>query len=399
MASQFADRLNQMALIALIYARAPGSTLHLAKILSFTILPVFLVGPVACSYVDRWDRRRIMLSSEFLRALLVISIATLFIKSDSVWPVYIIVFLVFSINRFFVPAKMAIIPELVSREKFLLGNSLISISGMITAGVGFGLGGLIIERIGASNGFMIIALTYFISGLLILMISTKTAWHFPKEQAGQVAKSLFAEIKEGWQYLAQDKELRFVAQIFFLLGSAAGAASVVIIVFVQTAFGSVTQHLGILALFLGVGLFSASLIYGRLAQKLPRVKAIFIFLGASGVILSSFTICLGLFASTLFAAVFSCLLGMTLAPIIISAYTLIHEIAEQKMHGRIFGSLDIVGYLAFFLFMFLSSFLAEQIGQFWFLLLVGATVALIGLGALLLKIDRRKGASRWLNTT
>ncbi len=45
--SQLGDRLDQMALIAFVYLRAPGSTLEIAKILSFTIIPVFLIGPIA----------------------------------------------------------------------------------------------------------------------------------------------------------------------------------------------------------------------------------------------------------------------------------------------------------------------------------------------------------------
>ena len=59
--SNFGDRLNQMALIGLIYARVPGSTMELAKLLSFTIIPVFLVGPIAGIYVDRWNKKYTMI--------------------------------------------------------------------------------------------------------------------------------------------------------------------------------------------------------------------------------------------------------------------------------------------------------------------------------------------------
>ena len=59
--SQFGDRLNQMALVGFIHSRSPGSTVELAKLLSFTILPVFLIGPVAGVYVDRLDRRKLMI--------------------------------------------------------------------------------------------------------------------------------------------------------------------------------------------------------------------------------------------------------------------------------------------------------------------------------------------------
>ena len=75
--SQFGERLSQMALIGLVYVQAPGSTLQLAKILSFTILPVFLIGPEAGVYVDRWNRRQTMFICDFLRASLVLLIPLL----------------------------------------------------------------------------------------------------------------------------------------------------------------------------------------------------------------------------------------------------------------------------------------------------------------------------------
>lgn len=397
--SQFGDRLTQMALIALIYARAPGSTFQLAKVLSFIILPVFLVGPVAASYVDRWNRRRTMIFCELLKGVLVASIAFFFIKFESPWPIYIVIFLMFSMSRFLVPAKMAIIPELVSREKLLLANSLSSTTGMIGAMVGLGLGGLIAERVGSYGSFLINALAYFVSGFFIFMIVTKAASYFTK--GNSATKSLkterafqgtpFTDLKEGWRYLTADPHMRFVAKTFFLLWSALGAVYVVIIVFVQRTLGSITRDLGFLAIFLGLGLFFGSLIYGRFGQRLSRMKVIFISLAASGVVLSAFTVFLKLFSSSLLVGALSFILGLTLSPIIISSQTLIHEVAREKMRGRIFGLLEIIAHLAFLLFMFLSSFLAERIGGFWILLFVGVTLTIVGLGTLLLKVDRREG--------
>ena len=396
--SQFGDRLNQMALIALISTWAPGSTLELAKILSFTIIPVFLIGPVACSYVDRWDHRRTMISCDFLRSMLVASIAIFFIRLEDIWPIYIIVFLVFSVSRFFIPAKLALIPEIVSQEKLLLANSLSSTTGMIAVVAGFGLGGLIVEGIGFGGSFLIDALTYLISGFFIFMIASKVASYLKKEGKpikildGEkiLKKNIFADIKDGWRYIAEDWDIRFVAQMFFLLWSAAGAVYVVIIVLVQKALGSITQDLGLLAMFLGLGLFSGSLLYGRFGQRIPRLRMIFICLGISGVILSLFTILLKVFPSTIFAGWLSFILGLAVSPIIISSQTLIHEVTEEKIRGRIFGSLEIVAYLAFLLFMFLSSYLAEKIGRFWILLSVGIILSVVGFGAIALKFDRRE---------
>jgi len=57
--SQLGDRLSQMALIGLVYGR-DGTSIQFAKILSFTIIPVFLIGPFAGAFVDKWDRRKTM---------------------------------------------------------------------------------------------------------------------------------------------------------------------------------------------------------------------------------------------------------------------------------------------------------------------------------------------------
>jgi hypothetical protein len=51
--SNFGDRLNQMALVALVYQRNPGNEVALAKLISFTIIPVFIIGPIAGVWVSR----------------------------------------------------------------------------------------------------------------------------------------------------------------------------------------------------------------------------------------------------------------------------------------------------------------------------------------------------------
>ena len=107
--SQVGDRLGQMALIAYVYDKTKaqqGSAMAIAKILSFTIIPVFLIGPIAGVYVDRWDRRRTMYISDFLRTLLVLFIPLFLISKNILGPVYLFIFIIFSLGRFFVPAKL-----------------------------------------------------------------------------------------------------------------------------------------------------------------------------------------------------------------------------------------------------------------------------------------------------
>ena len=219
--SQFGDRLNQMALIALIYKRSGGSALGLAKIMSFTIIPSFLVSPFAGAFVDRWNYKYTMIISDIIRAVLVLLIPLWFVKMNSLVPLYISVFLVFTTSCFFLPSKFSIIPELVDKDKLLIANSLTNTTMMLAAVLGVGLGGALIENVGAKSGFYIDSLTYFVSGLLLCFVNIRNRRKAEKNNSDEAALkkvSIFTDIKEGIKYVLAHPYLRFVfSTIFFTI--------------------------------------------------------------------------------------------------------------------------------------------------------------------------------------
>ncbi|TBR16470.1 MFS transporter, partial [bacterium] len=278
--SQLGDRLDQMALIAFVYQRAPGSSIQIAKILSFTIIPVFLIGPIAGAYVDRWERRRTMFTCDFLRALLVLTIPLFLFYTKNLIFIYLIIFVVFSLGRFFIPAKLSIIPDIVEKKDLLLANSLVNTTGMIAAVLGFGISGVIVEWLGAKGGFYLDSLSFLVSGILIFLIVKKNGAHLTvqnisKDIMEMIQKSVFQDIKEGFFYFFKEKGIRFTAVIMFILWAALGSIYVVTIVFVQKTLQSATKDLGLLVMFLGMGLLAGSLIYGRFGQRLCEYKIIF----------------------------------------------------------------------------------------------------------------------------
>jgi len=395
--SQLGDRLGQMALIAFVYLRAPGSTLQIAKILSFTIIPVFIVGPLAGVYVDRWDRRRTMFACDFLRSLLVLAIPLFLFYTKSLAPVYLIIFIAFSIGRFFVPAKLSIIPDLVDKKDLLIANSLVNTAGMIAATLGFGISGVLVEWLGAKSGFYLNSLTFLISGTFIFLISKKFVVAMDFKKIGQeimevIRKSVFQEIKDGVFYFIRKKDIRFTAGIIFALWSALGAVYVVIIVFVQNTLHSTTKDLGLLVMFLGIGLFLGSLVYGRFGQRITHYKVIFASLVLSGIMLDIFALGIYNYPNFAMAALLALCLGLTIAPIMIASNTIIHSVSDNDMLGKIFSSFEIVMHLGFLAFMFISSMLAERFPHLLILVIVGGLLSLLGLVNLFFN---RKTA--WLN--
>jgi predicted MFS family arabinose efflux permease len=213
-----------------------------------------------------------------------------------------------------------------------------------------------------------------------------------KEIVEVISKSVVQEIKEGLFYFIKNKHIRLTGGIIFVLWSALGAVYVVIIVFVQKTLHSATKDLGLLIMFLGIGLFIGSLIYGRFGQRLSHYRVIFVSLVLSGIMLIIFAVTLQQYPIFILAAALSVALGVFISPIMIASNTIIHQVSDNEMMGKIFSSLEIVMHLGFLLFMFLSSFLAERWGNFTILVIVGSVFSVLGLVNL---IFQRK--IQWLN--
>ncbi len=386
-----------MALIALVYKRAPGSTIELAKLLFFVIIPVFVIGPIAGVYVDRWDRKRVMIISDVLRGILVLSIPffILFFKRSFI-PVYILTFLTFSITRFFLPSKMAIIPDIVSKDMLLVANTLSDTTRMIATFIGLAVAGIMVERIGAIKGFYIDAFTFFISALFISnMVVKRIIFHFKEDilmtrEAIKKAlrRSVWAEIKEGIQFVFRKKEMRFVAKTFFFLMAGMGAVSCVIIVFIQEAFRSATKDLSLLAMLVGLGALLGMMAYGWFGQKIRKEKLILFCILLSGVFLLCFAFATEYIRSFWVSAVAMVLLGFSSGPIVVSLHTVVHESIPQQTRGRIFSSLEAVIHLAFLVFMFIAALAAERIGRVWILGFCGFSFLTWGTAGIVLRRNK-----------
>ena len=384
--SQFGDRINQLALIGLIAQRSPGSAMGLAKVMAFTIIPVFFIQPFAGALVDRWDRRNTLLFCDIIRGFLVLSIPWAMTRQDSMIPIYIVVFFVFCFSRFYVPAKMSIIPDLVNEEYLLTANSLVTTTGMIAFVLGCALGGFIIEKFGPANGFLIDAATYFVSGFFVFSIRRPIKLHLNRERifkAGReilsvVQKSIWSEIREGFQYLFKQRDIRFIVYIFFIILAAAGAVYVVLIVFIQEAFHSITKDLGVLAVCLGVGLFLGVIAYGKWGHKIPWFKTIFYCLISGGLMLIVFARLVHLYPNMHMAMILSGMLGFIIGPIFIASNTVIQIVSDEKMRGKVFSSMEIVIHIAFLTAMLASSWLSQYVKSVWILIGVGVLFAVIG---------------------
>ena len=168
--SDFGDAMTSLALLLVVF-KLTGSTAALALMAICLAVPQVTVGVIAGVYVDRWDRRRVMLASDLLRAALVLGFV--FVQSaDTLWLLYVLALAQAAIGTFFTPARTALIPSIVKNDGLLAANSL-SQAGRLIAGVlGTGAAGVIVGLFAVTwPVFVIDSLTFLVSFLFVLRIS------------------------------------------------------------------------------------------------------------------------------------------------------------------------------------------------------------------------------------
>ena len=112
--SLFGDRIHQFALAAVVLTTT-GSEVLAAFAFVAAALPNLFLSPIAGTFVDRWDRKEVLVVSDILRAAVVLLIPVAAVVN--VVLVYPLIFIVTSISIFFRPARVAILPQLVERGR------------------------------------------------------------------------------------------------------------------------------------------------------------------------------------------------------------------------------------------------------------------------------------------
>jgi MFS family permease len=162
--------------------------------------PTILFGLMAGPFVDRFNRQRLMVFSDLVRALLTVTIPFLAIR----WlpGVFIVVFLVATASAFFNPAKQAIMPNLVRPDQLVQANGLMSSSEKAMELLGYSMAGLIAAAISFVPLFLIDAGTFLFSAVTLLGIKDVT------RSAARRKQPLFADIAEGARFIFPNATLR-----------------------------------------------------------------------------------------------------------------------------------------------------------------------------------------------
>jgi DHA3 family macrolide efflux protein-like MFS transporter len=255
--------------IPIMVEQLTGSSLLVGLSVIFNALPMLVLGPVAGVFVDRWDRKRMMLVSDLLRGLLVL--VCLAVRTpDQVWIYYVIGFLMSCISRFFFPAQNATLPLIVpDKNDLLAANGLMQI--VQTAGflIGPALAGFSISLWGAQVAFLVDSATFFISAAAIMTMTVPHTTMGRQATGGQVA-AVWAEMREGVIYLFGNRTMVGVLLCLAVVQLGVGAINVIWVPFMQRTFGLGAEGLGAVDTAQGLGMALGGVALGFVATRFRK---------------------------------------------------------------------------------------------------------------------------------
>lgn len=283
--SQLGDWFDSIAVYTLVLALT-GSSRAVSLILIARFLPTFIFGPLAGVFADRFDRKRIMVVTDVLRAVIVIGF--LFVdRPERVWLAYVFTVLQLVVSTFFEPARSAVIPSVVSRRDLVRANTISSATWSVVLAVGAGLGGFVTSWLGTKTAFAIDALSYVVSAVLILGVALPR--HAPRLKTALTwAKALgITDTIEGARYVWQHPRV-LAAMLVKPAWGLGGGALTILVVFGEKVFpvgGRPALGMGILFAARGcgtaIGPVLSRRLFGESRERLELLVGISFFFSAT----------------------------------------------------------------------------------------------------------------------
>jgi MFS family permease len=249
-----------------------NSALALGEVQAATGVATLLFGLIGGAVADRADRKTLMVLSGIFSALFVVLIPIVRARGLLTIPLLAVLgFLLSTVSQFFEPALDATTPNIVSDQELVPANALKTVTRQAAYVVGPLLGGVLIGALGTGNVLYIDAASFLI---LAATVSLATLPQSSTLEKGSAPGRLFADIREGFVFIRQNKVLLTVILMDLVANLATSTVFILISLFVKQVLNSGAQALGVLTAAAPVGSLLAAGVLGMLGDKAPKGKLI-----------------------------------------------------------------------------------------------------------------------------
>jgi DHA3 family macrolide efflux protein-like MFS transporter len=370
--SNFGDSMTSLALLLMVN-ELTGSTAALATLSILLAVPSLTFGLVAGVFVDRIDRRKIMIVSDLLRAFFVLA----FVMVDSVehlWVLYLVSFIQASIGTFFNPARSAIVPNVVPKDSLMAANSVSQSSRIIFTVLGTAAAGWLVGTLDSyASVFIVDSATFLVSMALIIGIRYRPEVKVVGEKIN--IKEVFSQLVAGLKTTFSTPILRGVILGIAVAMLGLGAVNILLVPLLVNEMQVPETWFAALELSQTASMVLSGGLFAALAA---RFKPQNIF--ASGLVGLGFGVALVALAGNVWHIMLILfLIGWFMTPVQAAGMTIIQTAVPDELRGRTSAANNSLITVANLVSMAAAGVLAESIGIRSVFVLGGGVVVLAGL--------------------
>src|SRR5215211_190027 len=336
--STIGESLTDLAAAILIF-QITNSAFAVGAVLMVTAIPTLLVGLFAGVFVDRFDKKRILLLANVLRGFIVLGIPLSYVllmpanQDLFVASLYGLIFISATVRQFFDPAWESVLPEIATEEELTQANSFLAVSSFGSTAVGFAAAGFLASHGDTLLPFYLDALPYFAAFALLLPIRVlrKRAAEEESTSVGVVLGNL----KSGARYMWRTPILRSA----FLTGAPVflsfGLWNVLLLPMAIRVLGGSEFEYGVQEALTSVGFVFGSFLMAKIGDRLAEGT----WVVASTVLMGVFGALYGLSPSMSVAIVMVTITGFLNAPQSIARRLLLQRHIPRDLRGRVFSAM------------------------------------------------------------
>lgn len=276
--SRFGDSVDMIAFGYLVY-QLTGSKMLLASIYIVNVMPNILFSTFAGAFADFYSKKKIIVIGDALRGTVVLIVAYLFYANAlSTWHLFAMTFINSTIEAFVAPCKYATIPKLVDEAYYLQINSTLqSVQGVVEL-LGVAIAGFVIASMGIEGAMVIDAVTFLLSGLIILTVK------FPKEAPKPLSGASFmAAYVDGIKYAFGHKAILGLLISGALINFFLTPFNALLPAYIQDILNMGPEGISIMSVCLGVGGILGGILAGVIGKRLGAKGLIFLGLFLLGI--------------------------------------------------------------------------------------------------------------------
>ena len=285
--SQFGTQVSQLAipLVAIIFLKA--SAFEVALLGTVEFLPFLLFTLPAGAWVDRLQRRPILITGDVGRALCLISIPIAYkLGILTIAQLYIVGFAMGVLTVFFDVSYQSYLPSLVDREQLVEGNAKLQASQSAAQILGPGFGGYLVGVLTAPVAVIVDAVSYLASALFVFTIKGSEA-PIPKVEGPRGSplerlRGFGGEIREGLAFVLQHPYLRMIAAATSSSNLFGNLAMGIFLVYVVRVLGLDPLRIGLVFSLGSIGTFAGALVANRIAAKIGVGRTIVLAMAING---------------------------------------------------------------------------------------------------------------------